>query len=47
MTAKRVRVVPTRGVAEGFAALLSYDPESTAEVNAEAMGAAGAGRGGR
>jgi DAK2 domain fusion protein YloV len=40
MTAKQVRVVPTRGVAEGFAALLSYDPESGADVNADAMGAA-------
>ncbi len=40
MTTKRVRVVPTRGVAEGFAALLSYDPESSADLNASAMSAA-------
>ena len=29
-TAKAVRVVPTRGVSEGFAALLAYDPEADA-----------------
>ena len=40
MTTKCVRVVPTRGVAEGFAALLSYDPESSADLNASAMSAA-------
>jgi DAK2 domain fusion protein YloV len=40
MTAKSVRVVPTRGVAEGFAALLEYDPESPAGDNAAAMAAA-------
>jgi hypothetical protein len=34
---KTVRVVATRGVAEGFASLLAYDPEATAEVNAVAM----------
>ncbi|MEI7623276.1 MAG: DAK2 domain-containing protein [Actinomycetes bacterium] len=37
MTTKNVRVVPTRGVAEGFASLLAYDPEGTASSNAEAM----------
>jgi DAK2 domain fusion protein YloV len=37
MTAKTVRVVPTRGVAEGFSALLEYDPESSVEDNATAM----------
>jgi DAK2 domain fusion protein YloV len=36
-TEKTVRVVPTRGVAEGFAALLAYDPQASAEANAEAM----------
>jgi DAK2 domain fusion protein YloV len=40
MTAKSVRVVPTRGVAEGFAALLEYDPESPVDGNATAMAAA-------
>ncbi|MEL7208509.1 MAG: DAK2 domain-containing protein, partial [Actinomycetota bacterium] len=34
---KTVTVVPTRGVAEGFASLLAYDPEATAADNAEAM----------
>jgi dihydroxyacetone kinase-like predicted kinase len=37
MTTKTVRVVPTRGVAEGFASLLAYDPGATAESNVEAM----------
>jgi len=40
MTEKVVKVVPTRGVAEGFASLLAYDPESTAAANSEAMAAA-------
>jgi dihydroxyacetone kinase-like predicted kinase len=40
MTTKTVRVVPTRGVAEGFASLLAYDPGSTAESNASDMAAA-------
>ena len=30
-------MVPTRGVSEGFAALLAYDPEAGVEANAEAM----------
>jgi DAK2 domain fusion protein YloV len=34
---KVVQVVPTRGVAEGFASLLAYDPEASAEDNAAAM----------
>jgi dihydroxyacetone kinase-like predicted kinase len=42
MTDKTVRVVPTRGVAEGFASLLAYDPGSTAPANADAMAAAAA-----
>jgi DAK2 domain fusion protein YloV len=37
MTTKTVRVVPTRGVAEGFASLLAYDPGATAESNLAAM----------
>jgi DAK2 domain fusion protein YloV len=37
MTAKTVRVVPTRGVAEGFAALLEYDPEASVDDNAATM----------
>ncbi len=37
---KDVRVVPTRSVPEGFAALLDYDPEGSAAGNAAAMGAA-------
>jgi hypothetical protein len=41
-TTKTVRVVPTKGAAEGFAALLAYDPESSADDNAEAMGDAAA-----
>jgi DAK2 domain fusion protein YloV len=36
-TSKTVLVVPTRGVSEGFAALLSYDPEADAATNAEGM----------
>ena len=39
---KTVRVVPTRGAAEGFAALLAYDPQAPADDNAEAMGEAAA-----
>jgi uncharacterized protein len=34
---KTVRVVPTVGIPEGFAALLEYDPEGDAEANAELM----------
>jgi dihydroxyacetone kinase-like predicted kinase len=34
---KPVRVVPTNGIAEGFAALLEYDPQASAEENAKAM----------
>jgi hypothetical protein len=37
MSTKSVRVVPTRGVAEGFASLLAYDPGADAHTNAEAM----------
>jgi DAK2 domain fusion protein YloV len=41
-TEKTVRVVPTKGAAEGFAALLAYDPQAPADDNAEAMGEAAA-----
>lgn len=34
---KTVRVLPTRSIAEGFASLLAYDPEATAEENVEGM----------
>jgi len=37
LTDKVVRVLPTRSITEGFAALLAYDPEATAEDNVEAM----------
>ncbi|HYI63122.1 MAG TPA: DAK2 domain-containing protein [Acidimicrobiales bacterium] len=40
LTAKAVRVVPTRSVSEGLAALVAYDPEASAEANATQMGAA-------
>jgi fatty acid kinase len=36
---KTVRVVPTVGIPEGFAALLEYDPEGNATDNAELMAA--------
>ncbi|MCU1351610.1 MAG: domain fusion protein YloV, partial [Acidimicrobiales bacterium] len=36
-TTKSVRVVPTRGIAEGFAALLEYDPEDEVDGNADSM----------
>ncbi|MDP9073661.1 MAG: hypothetical protein M3N98_05690, partial [Actinomycetota bacterium] len=38
VASKPVRVVPTRGITEGFAALLDYDPQSRAEDNARTMG---------
>ena len=37
LTTRRVRVVPTRNAAEGFAALLALDPHRDATVNAEVM----------
>jgi DAK2 domain fusion protein YloV len=36
-TAKTVRVVPTKGISEGFAALLAYDPQADADRNQTAM----------
>jgi DAK2 domain fusion protein YloV len=41
MTSRRVRVVPTRNAAEGFAALLALDPGRDATANAEFMTLAG------
>jgi DAK2 domain fusion protein YloV len=37
LSTKTVRVVPTSGIVEGFAALLEYDPEAGAVDNAAAM----------
>ena len=39
-TDKSVRVVPTRGITEGFASLLEYDPQGTADDNLASMAAA-------
>jgi hypothetical protein len=39
LTDRIVSVVPTRGVAEGLACLMGFDPQSTAAANAETMGA--------
>ena len=36
-TDKTVLVVPTKGITEGFAALLAYDPEAEGPANAEEM----------
>jgi fatty acid kinase len=36
-TDRSVRVVPTRGITEGFAALMGYDPEARADENAKEM----------
>ncbi len=41
-TAKTVHVVPTKGITEGFAALLAYDPEADGAVNAGEMAEAAA-----
>jgi DAK2 domain fusion protein YloV len=40
MSAKTVLVVPTRGIAEGFASLLAYDPEAPGRDNAKHMATA-------
>jgi DAK2 domain fusion protein YloV len=37
LTEKSIWVIPTETIAEGFAALLAYDPGSRGQVNAEAM----------
>jgi len=39
LATKTVRVVPTSGIVEGFAALLEYDPEASADDNCAAMSA--------
>ena len=36
-SSKLVRVIPTKGIQEGFAALLEYDPEGTADSNVALM----------
>jgi hypothetical protein len=36
-TSKKVHVVPTKGIAEGFASLLAYDPQAAGDENAQAM----------
>jgi DAK2 domain fusion protein YloV len=41
-SSKSVRVVPTKGIPEGFAALLAYDPEAPGAQNATAMAEAAA-----
>ena len=42
LTAKRVRVVGTRGITEGLAAAMQYDPEGSADANVTAMRVAAA-----
>jgi DAK2 domain fusion protein YloV len=37
---KKVRVVATRGIQEGFAALLEYDPQASGDENADEMASA-------
>jgi DAK2 domain fusion protein YloV len=37
LTSRTVRVVPTKGVAEGLACLMAYDPQESAETNAASM----------
>jgi DAK2 domain fusion protein YloV len=41
LAAKPVRVVPTPGIQEGFAALLEYDPEGDADANQSLMSESG------
>jgi dihydroxyacetone kinase-like predicted kinase len=41
-TSKTVEVVPTRGIAEGFAALIAYDPQAPSDENAAEMAEAAA-----
>jgi dihydroxyacetone kinase-like predicted kinase len=41
LTSKAVRVVKTTGIAEGFGALLGYDPQASVEDNAASMTEAG------
>jgi len=37
LSEKSVRVVKTRGIAEGFAALLAYDPDTDVDSNVDSM----------
>jgi DAK2 domain fusion protein YloV len=37
LATRAVRVVPTRGIAEGFAALLAYDPDADVDDNVDSM----------
>ncbi len=39
LTSRTVRVVPTRGIAEGIACLMAYDPQASAAANVVAMAA--------
>lgn len=41
-TAKTVRVVPTKGIPEGVAALMAYDPDASVDDNVEALAEAAA-----
>ncbi|HLI15606.1 MAG TPA: DAK2 domain-containing protein [Acidimicrobiales bacterium] len=43
LASRPVRVVETRAIQEGFAALLAYDPQDDADANAAAMAASAAG----
>jgi DAK2 domain fusion protein YloV len=43
LAGKPVRVIPTAGIQEGFAALLEYDPEGDAEANRSLMSESSAG----
>ena len=40
LSSKAVRVIKTTGIAEGFGALLGYDPQATVEENSSSMGEA-------
>ena len=42
LTPKQVRVLKTKGIAEGFAALMEYDPQADVDSNAESMAEAAA-----
>jgi uncharacterized protein len=42
LTSKDVRVLKTKGITEGFAALMEYDPQADVETNADTMSEAAA-----
>jgi dihydroxyacetone kinase-like predicted kinase len=42
LTSKQVRVLKTKSITEGFAALMEYDPQANADQNADAMSEAAA-----